>query len=69
MEMPPALARLGLTGIRDNLAPGQAVGGFARDFSLIFREEIEARVLAFPRPAAARKSPCHDSASSISASE
>lgn len=43
-----ALAKRGINEIREALPPGKVPGGFARDFCLIFRDEIAARFLAAP---------------------
>jgi hypothetical protein len=44
---PAPLSKRGLTTISDNLPPGKEVD-FARDFALVFREEIAARFFRQP---------------------
>lgn len=46
--MPPALAKRGITGVTDNLQPGQEVN-FVQSLFWAFRPELEARFL---KPAA-----------------
>ena len=43
--VPTALARIGVTGVSHGLPAGRTAGRFAADFLVIFRDEVEARVL------------------------
>jgi len=48
--IPAALAKRGITGVTDNLQPGQTVN-FVKPFFWAFREELEARFLKpIPKP-------------------
>ncbi|EEG08209.1 hypothetical protein [Pseudogulbenkiania ferrooxidans] len=38
--IPPCLAKHGITGVRDNLQPGQAVGGLAKELVRLFGAEL-----------------------------
>lgn len=49
-RVPAGLARHGFTGIRDPVPAGRAVGGFAREFAIIFRDEIAARFILGRKP-------------------
>ena len=51
--LPESLVRRGITGVTDNLQPGQEVN-WVKPFFWAFRDELEARFLKpAPRPAAA----------------
>ncbi len=46
--VPDKLARRGLASVQENLPAGRVPGGFARDFALIFRDELAARFVVRP---------------------
>lgn len=49
----PVKAQRGLVAIVDDAPAGKVPGGFARDFVLIFRAELEARFVNGGQPCAA----------------
>lgn len=53
INIPPSIAKRGITGMTDNLPPRSDGLDIASDFVRIFRPEIEARVLGFGRTAPA----------------
>lgn len=57
--VPVSLAQRGLVSVSDNVPAGMAVGNFARDFALIFREELVGKFVT----GRATEAPCEGTAS------